>query len=113
MLGMVKDINKDNFKDIAESGFFILDFWAPWCRPCLEFLPTFKSASEFFASKSDLPKVEFGKVNIDENTDIAANYGVRSIPTLIVFKKGVEIGRFIGGMDENTFISKIIEAIKQ
>jgi thioredoxin 1 len=68
----------------------IVDFWAPWCRPCLAQTPILE---QFAAGRTDVKVV---KVNVDEAPAVAARYGVRSIPTLSVFKAGVEVAQGVG-----------------
>jgi thioredoxin 2 len=72
----------------------VVDFWAPWCGPCQMMAPHFEAVA-----KREEPNARFAKVNSDEESDIAARYGIRSIPTLIVFKEGKEIARQSGAMD--------------
>ncbi len=69
----------------------IVDFWAPWCRPCLMMAPVFEELAGEYAGR-----VTFAKMNVDENGQVPSNYGIQSIPTLIVFKNGQEAGRIIG-----------------
>ena len=96
----------NNFKDEVtnNNGLTIVDFWAPWCGPCKMFGPIFESVSNI---KSE---VKFCKLNIDEDTEnISKEYGVMSIPTVILFKDGKEIKRNIGFMDEDSLIELIGE----
>ncbi len=74
---------KDNFeKEVLKSELPVLvDFWAPWCGPCRMVSPIVKELAEEYAGK-----VKVGTVNVDENQDIAVDYSVRGIPTLIIFK---------------------------
>jgi thioredoxin 2 len=72
----------------------VVDFWAPWCAPCRMMAPVFEEA----ASRLE-PDLRFAKVNTDEHQETAARYGIRSIPTLIVFKGGREVARQAGAHD--------------
>ena len=75
-------------------GVAVVDFWAPWCGPCMMFGPVF----EQYADEVD-GQVVAGKVNTDDFQDLALEYDVQMIPTVIVFKDGAEVARHSGGMD--------------
>ena len=72
----------------------VVDFWAPWCGPCRAMAPVFEQAAKRLE-----PNARFAKLNTDDAQDIAARYGIRSIPTLMVFKAGREIARQPGAMN--------------
>jgi thioredoxin len=77
-------LTKDNFEEVVnENAMVIVDFWAPWCGPCKGFAPVFDAASEQHAD------VVFGKVNTDEEQELAASFNIRSIPTLMLFREKV------------------------
>ena len=76
----------------------VVDFWAPWCGPCRSFAPTFESAADELAGK-----VVFVKVNTDEHPQIAAQYEIRGIPTLIVFRDGQPVDRVSGALPPDEF----------
>lgn len=76
-------INKDNFEETIKEGVTLVDFWAEWCGPCQVMLPILDT---FSASMEG--KMKVGKVNVDENPEIASQFRVMSIPTLIIFKDG-------------------------
>jgi thioredoxin len=77
-------LTKDNFEEVVNGNdMVIVDFWAPWCGPCKGFAPVFDAASE---KHSD---IVFGKVNTDEEQDLAASFNIRSIPTLMLFREKV------------------------
>jgi len=78
------ELTKENFeKVITESQMVIVDFWAPWCGPCRGFAPIYEKAAEGHAD------VVFGKVNTDQEQELAGAFGIRSIPTLMVFREKV------------------------
>ena len=78
------ELTKDNFEEIVNGNdMVIVDFWAPWCGPCKGFAPVFEAASEKHAD------IVFGKVNTDEEQELAASFNIRSIPTLMLFREKV------------------------
>lgn len=87
-----------SFESEIADGVSIVDFFAQWCRPCLNFAPIFEKFSIEFASQA-----KFAKVDIDQAQSVAADYGVLSIPTIIAFKNGREIERKVGSMSEIDF----------
>lgn len=79
-------LTKENFaQTVIDNPFVVVDFWAPWCGPCRGFAPVFEAASEKY------PNVIFAKVNTDEEQELAAHFGIRSIPTLMVFREQVVV----------------------
>ena len=90
-------ITKDNFeKEIINSELpVLLDFWAPWCGPCRMIAPVIAQVAEKYAGKAKV-----GKVNVDEENDLAAAFGIVSIPTLVVLKGGKVVSRATGFRSE-------------
>lgn len=80
----------------------VVDFWAPWCGPCRMMAPVF----ERVAAELE-PEVQLGKVNTETEQNLAARFGIRSIPTLVVFKGGKEVNRVAGAMDFGSLVSWI------
>lgn len=92
----------NNFDEevINNKGFTIVDFFAEWCGPCKMFGPIFENVSNKFNH------IKFCKLNVDENNEeISRKLGVMSIPTIILFKDGIEIKRNIGFLDEDSLIN--------
>ncbi len=93
--GKIIEANDSNFNHIIQNSTapVIVDFWAPWCGPCRMMAPNFEKASRELA-----PKVQFVKVNTEESPYLSQQYGIRSIPTIIVFKNGTEVDRVSGAL---------------
>src|SRR5208283_3166991 len=83
-MGSAKQVTSQNFRETVEQGgIVLLDFWAPWCGPCRSFAPVFDKVA------ADNPDITFGKVNTEEEAELAGAFEVRSIPTLMVFRDRV------------------------
>ena len=104
----IKSIKEDAFEEeVVKSELPVLiDFWAEWCGPCKEVSPILEEIS---TEMSDSIKIV--KVNIDENPNIPSQYGVQSIPTLIIFKKGEVVATKIGMSSKNELLSWINTSI--
>ena len=91
----VVDLDINNFEQIVSKDVLTLvDFWAEWCGPCKSMHPIFSRLAKKYHN------VKFGRVNVDNNQDIAMKFGVQSIPTFIMFRNGKPIDKMIGAVGE-------------
>ena len=80
----------------------VLDFLAEWCGPCRKVSPIMDELAEDYAGR-----VNIGKMNVDENNDIVAQYGIRNIPTVLFFKNGELVDKIVGAVPKDKFVAKI------
>ncbi len=103
-MGNTKSVTDTNFESevTANKGTILVDFWAEWCGPCRALGPKLEEiATEMSA------KVVVAKVNVDENPNTAAKYGVRSIPTMILFKDGKAVDQLVGNLSKDAIVEAI------
>ena len=96
-------VTKENFQEIVVNADrkVLLDFWAPWCGPCRMVLPI---VEEIAGARED---IVVGKVNVDEQPELAERYGVMTIPTLIVFENGEELQRSVGAKNKRAILNMV------
>jgi len=99
---MAVALTKDNFSKSIESGVSLVDFWAPWCGPCKMQLPIVEELSTELDGQAVI-----GKINVDEEPELASQFGVMSIPTLILFKDGQPVDKMVGLQSKDALKTKI------
>jgi thioredoxin 1 len=100
----VKELTRNNFKQMTSSGLVLVDFWAAWCGPCRMMAPVLNELADETAGK-----VKIGKVNVDQQQELAAKFKIRSIPTLLLFRNGREVKRLTGLKSKKALMSEISE----
>lgn len=103
----VPELTNGEFEAFIKEGTVLVDFFAEWCMPCVMMGPVVEELSEKFQGK-----IQFGKVNIEDNQALAAKFGVRSIPNFILFKDGNVAKTFVGAMSEEDFEERLKEFVE-
>ena len=96
--------NKDNFQDEVANGTVLLDFYADWCAPCRMIGPVLEQIA------NEQPEIKVVKVNVDENVELAGNFGVRGIPALFVLKDGKTVAQKAGFMPKDALVDWVKNA---
>jgi len=98
----IKELTDNNFAAMVKNGVTLVDFWASWCMPCKMMAPILNETAEELGNTAKIAKLD-----VDANRSSSAKYGVRSIPTLVLFKNGKEINRFVGVKTKSFLLSEI------
>jgi len=98
----VPKLTRKEFDEYTKNGLVLIDFFADWCMPCVMMSPILEELSEDFKGK-----IKFGKINVDENRDLAQKFNILSIPNFILFKDGKKAEQFIGAMPVENFSEKL------
>jgi thioredoxin 1 len=100
---MALEVTDKNFEELLNSGKpLVVDFWAEWCGPCRMVGPIIEDLSKEYSDR-----VTIGKVDVDANTDVTSQFGIRNIPTILFFKNGQLVDKVVGAAQRSTFVSKI------
>ncbi len=99
---MVKELTNGEFEEFVKEGTVLIDFSADWCMPCVMVGPIVDEMDEKFKGK-----IKVGKVNIEDNHELAQKYNVASIPNFVILKDGKVINQFMGGMSADDFENKL------
>lgn len=108
-MSYVLEINDDNFNEsvLNKKGIVLVEFWADWCGPCKSMMPILDQLSRRYLDEG----VSIGKINVDKNQELATRYGIRGIPTLILFKDGEIVESKIGVTSFSDLSSSIQELL--
>jgi len=98
----IVELTDSDFPAAARKGVVLIDFWAPWCGPCRMQTPIVEEVARELAGRATV-----AKINIDENIQTAARFGIRSIPTLVVLRDGTEVERFVGVQPRETLLAAL------
>lgn len=102
---LIEHLTAQNFANKTKSGIVLVDFWADWCMPCRMMAPILNEVAEATEGTATIYKL-----NVDEQQQVAAKYGIRNIPTMILFRDGKEVERIIGVKPKDYIISSINKA---
>jgi thioredoxin 1 len=104
MIAFITELNEENFKEFIKNELVLVDIYAIWCVPCATIAPLVDQVSNEYQGK-----LSVGKMNADDNRDTVSELGIRSIPTLLLYKNGEIVDRLVGGVDKQ----KIVDLIEQ
>lgn len=106
---MAMELTKSNFQtEVLESpNLTVVDFWAPWCAPCRMVSPIIDELSQEYEGR-----IKIGKLNVDNEADIASKYSIQSIPTIAFFKNGVIVDTIIGAVPKQLIVERIEKLLK-
>ena len=101
---MAKEYTDSNFQSevLSSDKLTVIDFWAEWCGPCRAIGPVIEELSKEYDGK-----VNVGKVNVDQNSELTVNYGVTSIPAILFIKDGQVVDKLVGAQPKSNFVKKI------
>jgi len=105
-MATVNELNDSTFPETIKQGVTLVDFWAPWCAPCMMQGPIVESVAEKIGDRATV-----AKVNVDEAQRAANEFGIRAIPTVILFKDGKPVQQFVGVTQEGALLVAIEEAL--
>ncbi len=105
---MALEVTDKNFEELVNSGKpMVLDFWAEWCGPCRMVAPIIDDLAKEYDGQ-----VTVGKMDVDNNNDVVAQFGVRNIPTVLFFKDGKVVDKQVGAAQKSAFIEKVESLLK-
>ena len=109
-MGQEVEITDGNFETevIQAAQPVLIDFWAPWCGPCRMVSPIVEEIASDYQGK-----IKVGKINTDENQQVAARFGIMSIPTLMIFKAGELKERIVGAQPKDAIVAKIVKVLAE
>ena len=100
---MALEVTDANFEELVNSGKpMVLDFWAEWCGPCRMVSPIIDELATEYEGR-----VTIGKMDVDNNNDVVAQFGIRNIPTVLFFKDGKLVDKQVGAAQKSAFVAKI------
>lgn len=102
MAEKIIELTSKNFDELTSKGNWVIDFWAEWCGPCKMMEPEFEKVAQETQNK-----IKFGKINVDEEGELAQKFDVMSIPSMILFKNGKEIDRTVGALQKDAILELV------
>jgi len=102
----VIELSGREFENFTKEGAVLVDFYADWCMPCVMMAPIIEKLSKKFEGK-----IKFGRVNIDENRELAQKFKIMSIPNFVLFKKGIPKDQFVGAIPIDEFEKRIKKSL--